>query len=164
MAFLCLTRPLVSIFARPDHPVYDQAVTRNSICTIILFFIGFNIFAGRIFTALSNGIVSAVPAFSRSFVFMLAAMLALFLVPGVDGICLAVLVAELTALALSAFMLLKYKKEIWILKGKILSAVTFRGHLFVILYKKAEEDGYEKDFAGRGRRPFKQNADLQPDF
>ena len=28
--------------------------------------------------------------------------------------------------------------------------VTFRGHLLVILCKKAEECGYEKDLAGRG--------------
>ena len=31
-----------------------------------------------------------------------------------------------------------------------LPAVTFRGHLLVILCKKAEECGYEKDLAGRG--------------
>lgn len=50
-----LTKPLVSIFASPDHPVYDLAVTGNRICTFALFFIGFNIFASGMFTALSNG-------------------------------------------------------------------------------------------------------------
>jgi len=60
------------------------------------------------FTALSNGIVSAVPVFSWSFVFMLAAMLTLPLVLGVDGIWLATPAAERMALALSAFMFLKY--------------------------------------------------------
>ena len=33
---------------------------------------------------------------------------------------------------------------------KNLPAVTFRGHLYVYLCKKAEECGYEKDLAGRG--------------
>ena len=108
---LWLTRPLVSVFARPDNPVYDLAVTGNRICTIALLFIGFNIFASGMFTALSNGIVSAVLAFSRSFVFMLAAMLTLPLVLGVNGIWLATPVAELMALALSAFMFLKYRKR-----------------------------------------------------
>ncbi len=28
-----LTKPLVSVFARPDNPVYDLAVTGNRICT-----------------------------------------------------------------------------------------------------------------------------------
>lgn len=106
-----LTRPLVSVFARPDNPVYDLAVTGNRICTIALLFIGFNIFASGMFTALSNGIVSAILAFSRSFVFMLITMMILPLVFGVNGIWLATPVAELMALALSAFLFLKYRKK-----------------------------------------------------
>ena len=34
-----LTRPLVSVFARPDNPVYDLAVTGNRICTVALLFV-----------------------------------------------------------------------------------------------------------------------------
>lgn len=109
-SFLC-TKPLVSIFARPDNPVYSLAVTGNQICTIALFFIGFNIFASGMFTALSNGVVSAVLAFSRSFVFMLITMMVLPIVLGVNGIWLATPVAELMALALSICMFLKYKKK-----------------------------------------------------
>ena len=59
-ASFLLTEPLVSIFARPENPVYELAVTGNRICTVALFFIGFNIFASGMFTALSNGVVSAV--------------------------------------------------------------------------------------------------------
>ena len=106
-----LTRPLVSVFARPDNPVHDLAVTGNRICTIALFFIGFNIFASGMFTALSNGVVSAVLAFSRSFVFMLITMIVLPIILGVNGIWLATPVAELMALALSVFMFLKYRKR-----------------------------------------------------
>lgn len=110
-ASFMLTRPLVSVFARPDNPVYDLAVTGNRICTAALFFIGFNIFASGMFTALSNGIVSAVLAFSRSFVFMLITMIVLPLILGVNGIWLATPAAELMALALSIFMFLKYRKR-----------------------------------------------------
>ncbi len=110
-ASFLLTKPLVSIFVRPDNPVYDLAVTGNRLCTIALFFIGFNIFASGMFTALSNGIVSAVLAFSRSFVFMAAAMLVLPLFLGVNGIWLATPAAELMALSLSVFMFLKYRKR-----------------------------------------------------
>ena len=110
-ASFLLTRPLVSVFARPDNPVYDLAVTGNRICTAALFFIGFNIFASGMFTALSNGIVSAVLAFSRSFVFMLITMIVLPLIIGVNGIWLATPAAELMALVLSAFMFLKYRKR-----------------------------------------------------
>ena len=110
-ASFLLTKPLVSVFARPDNPVYDLAVTGNRVCTIALLFIGFNIFASGTFTALSNGVVSAVLAFSRSFVFMMAAMIVLPRFFGVNGVWLATPAAELMALALSAAMLLKYRKQ-----------------------------------------------------
>ncbi len=110
-ASFLLTAPLVSVFARPDNPVYDLAVTGNRICTMALVFIGFNIFASGMFTALSNGIVSAILAFSRSFVFMLITMLALPLILGVNGIWLATPAAELMALVLSAFMFLKHRRK-----------------------------------------------------
>ncbi len=84
-ASFIMTKPLVSVFARPDNPVYGLAVTGNRICTIALFFIGFNIFASGMFTALSNGAVSAILAFSRSFLFMLITMLVLPVVFGVYG-------------------------------------------------------------------------------
>lgn len=106
-----LTKPLVSVFARPDNPVYDLAVTGNQICTAALFFIGFNIFASGMFTALSNGAVSAVLAFSRSFVFMAAAMLVLPRIFGITGVWLATPAAELMALGLSVWMFLKYRNR-----------------------------------------------------
>ena len=110
-ASFLLTKPLVSVFARPDNPVYGLAVTGNRICTVALLFIGFNIFASGMFTALSNGVVSAVLAFSRSFVFMLITMLVLPVILGVNGIWLATPAAELMALALSVFMFFKYRKR-----------------------------------------------------
>ncbi len=106
-----MTKPLVSVFARPDNPVYGLAVTGNRICTIALFFIGFNIFASGMFTALSNGIVSAILAFSRSFLFMLITMLVLPAVLGVNGIWMATPAAELMALALSVGMFIIYRKK-----------------------------------------------------
>ena len=111
IASFAATRPLVSVFARPDNPVYELAVTGNRICTLALFFIGFNIFASGMFTALSNGMISAVLAFSRSFVFMLITMLALPALLGVNGIWLATPAAELMALCLSVFMFMKYRKR-----------------------------------------------------
>ena len=110
-ASFALTRPLVSVFARPDNPVYDLAVTGNRICSFALFIIGFNIFASGLFTALSNGVVSAVLAFSRSFVFMLVTMLVLPVFLGVNGIWLATPAAELMALALSVGMFVRYRRR-----------------------------------------------------
>lgn len=111
IASFALAKPLVSVFARPENPVYNLAVTGNRICTIALFFIGFNIFASGMFTALSNGVVSAILAFSRSFVFMLITMIVLPIILGVNGIWLATPAAELMALILSIILFLKYQKR-----------------------------------------------------
>ena len=110
-ASFAATEPLVAVFARPDSPVYNLAVTGNRLCTLALLFIGYNIFASGLFTALSNGLVSAILAFSRSFVFMLIAMLTLPAVMGVNGIWLATPAAELTALALSAYMFVRHRRR-----------------------------------------------------
>ncbi|MCI8647041.1 MAG: MATE family efflux transporter [Firmicutes bacterium] len=110
-ASFLLTKPLVGIFTQPHNPVYDLAVTGNRICSIALCFIGFNIFASGMFTALSNGLVSAGLALSRSFVFMLITMIVLPILLGVNGIWLATPAAELMAIILSTCMLLKHKKR-----------------------------------------------------
>ncbi|MCI8781107.1 MAG: MATE family efflux transporter [Lachnospiraceae bacterium] len=106
-----LAKPLVAVFARPGNPVYNLAVTGNRICTVALLFIGFNIFASGMFTALSNGVISAVLAFSRSFVFMLVTMLVLPVFLGVNGIWLATPAAEFMAIVLSGGLFLKYRKK-----------------------------------------------------
>ena len=106
-----LTEPLVSIFARPDNPVYELAVSGNRICSFALLFIGFNVFTSGMFTALSNGLISAVLAFSRSFVFMVIAMLILLALLGVPGVWLANPAAELCAICLATLMFLRFKKK-----------------------------------------------------
>ncbi len=108
---LAATEPLVSVFARPDNPVYDLAVAGNRICSMALMFIGFNVFASGMFTALSNGLISAILAFSRSFVFMVIAMLILPAVWGVTGVWLATPAAEFAAICLSILMFVKYRKK-----------------------------------------------------
>lgn len=108
---LVITKPLVAVFARPDNPVFDLAVTGNRICSIALLFIGFNIFASGMFTALNNGIISAVLAFSRSFVFMIVCLLLLPFLFGITGVWLATPAAELLAVGLACCMFIKYKSK-----------------------------------------------------
>lgn len=106
-----MTEKLVSIFTNPSNPVYALAVQGNKICSIALLIIGFNVFASSLFTALSNGLISAIIAFSRSFVFMVIAMLILPKLFGVIGIWFATPVAEVSAFCLATFLFLKYKDE-----------------------------------------------------
>lgn len=101
--------PLVSIFTDPSGSAYTLALKGNRIFSFALLFVGFNTFSGMFFTALSNGKVSAVIAFSRSFVFLVIMIIVLPIVFGINGLWLAVPLSELTALGLSFYLLKKYQ-------------------------------------------------------
>ncbi len=105
-------KPLVSIFTQPGSPVYELAITGNRLCSLALLFVGLNVFASGMFTALSNGVVSAVLAFSRSFLFTAASIQLLpVLLGGITGIWLATPVAEVLGAVMAAVLLLKYRKR-----------------------------------------------------
>ena len=72
---------------------------------------GFNIFGSAFFTALSNGVVSAAISFLRTLVFQVAVALTLPLILGIDGIWLAVAVAELLTLIITIFFLANRRKQ-----------------------------------------------------
>ena len=105
------TPALVGVFTRPGSPVYALAVTGNRLCSIALLFLGLNVFASSMFTALSNGVVSAVLAFSRSFLFTVACVQLLPLLLGVTGVWLATPAAELLGLLMSAALLARHQKR-----------------------------------------------------
>ena len=103
---------LVGVFTRPGTPVYELAVTGNRLCSIALLFVGLNVFASGMFTALSNGVVSALLAFSRSFLFTAASIRLLpVLLGGVTGVWLATPVAELLGVVMAAALLGRYRNR-----------------------------------------------------
>lgn len=102
---------LVSAFAREDTEAYILAVSGNRLFSLALLFVGFNTFSSMLFTALSNGKISAIIAFSRTFVFLVAAIILLPMVLGINGLWLSVPVSELLALVLSGYFIKKYKNQ-----------------------------------------------------
>ena len=114
MAFLLsilLAEPVVGIFAKADGAVFALAKHGMGLFAIEFLFMGLNIFASGLFTALSNGKISALLSFLRTFAFILPAILILPAVWAVDGVWLAVPVAELLALAVSLWFIIRRKKE-----------------------------------------------------
>lgn len=102
---------LVSAFAREGTGAYMLAVSGNRLFSLALLFVGFNTFSSMLFTALSNGKISAIIAFSRTFVFLVAAIILLPMVLGINGLWLSVPVSELLALVLSGYFIKKYKNQ-----------------------------------------------------
>lgn len=108
---ISLARPLARIFVGYDATLCDLTVRAFVINAFSLLFVGIAIFSSSFFTALSDGLTSALIAFLRTLVFQIAAVLLLPLVWDVDGIWASVIAAELAACVLGiVFIAAKRKK------------------------------------------------------
>ncbi|BAL01212.1 MatE efflux family protein [Oscillibacter valericigenes Sjm18-20] len=92
---------LVGLFAELGSAVYHIAAQGFRIFSFSFLFCGVNIFTSAMFTALSNGKVSAVLSFLRTFIFLTSGILLLPKLLGVTGIWVAVPAAEGLACCLS---------------------------------------------------------------
>jgi putative MATE family efflux protein len=107
-----LLAPLLSRLFVGYYPALRDLTTYALHIYMISFLIcGFNMFASAWFTALNNGPVSAVISFTRTLVFELGCVFILPLLFGIDGIWVAVNVAEVLALILSAALVLGLRKR-----------------------------------------------------
>lgn len=78
---------------------------------------GYNIYASSLFTALEDGITSALISFLRTLLFQVATVLVLPELLGIDGVWLAVTAAELASLAVS-FAMFRRKDRIFHYRSK----------------------------------------------
>ena len=95
---------------------YDPILEALTIRAIRIYMISFtlcgiNMFVSAWFTALNNGIVSAVAAFTRTLIFELGCVFILPLFFGLDGVWMSVDVADFMALILSVILLKSFKKR-----------------------------------------------------
>jgi len=106
-----MARPLALIFASYDQTLLDITVHGFHIYSISFLFVGFTIFGSSFFTALNNGLVSAIISFVRTLIFEVAAVLILPLLWDIDGIWWAVVIARgLSIAVIFAFLLANQKK------------------------------------------------------
>lgn len=101
---------IIGVFSRRGTEVFAIAESGFSIFAVSFLFAGFNIFVSALFTALSNGLISAAISFLRSFVILIGCLLLLPMVLGINGVWLAVPIAEILTLAISAFFLMTKRK------------------------------------------------------
>ena len=106
-----LSPVLSRIFVGYDAELCDLATHATRIYMISFLFCGFNMFASAWFTALNNGVISAVASFVRTLVFELGAVFILPIILGIEGIWLAVNVAEALTLVLSAALIIGFRSR-----------------------------------------------------
>lgn len=102
---LILSAPLVSIFCPQGTVVYEIARKGFLIFPFSFLFCGINIFTSATFTALSNGKISAIISFLRTFGFITLGLLILPIYLKVTGVWLSVPLAELITLFLSLYFI-----------------------------------------------------------
>ena len=113
MVFFVFARPLSAIFVGYDEDLLSLTVHGAKIYAFSFLFCGLNIFASSFFTALSNGLVSAMISVLRTLVFQVLAVFTLPLLTAapVDGVWLSNVVAECAALLVSSVFLLMNKRK-----------------------------------------------------
>ena len=106
-----LAAPLSRLFVGYDAGLFELTRHAFRIFSFAFLLAGFNIFASSFFTALNNGGVSAAISFLRTLVFQTSSVLILPIFLDIDGIWLAVTVAEVFAFIISViFLVVKRKK------------------------------------------------------
>ena len=106
-----LAVPLSMLFVGYDKELFDLTVFAFRIFSIAFVFSGVNIFSSGFFTALNNGVVSAILSFSRALVLQVGFVLLLPAVFGANGIWWAMFATEVGALIVAvSFFIAKRKR------------------------------------------------------
>ncbi len=102
---------LAGIFVSYDANLMAITIRAFRIYSFSFLFASIAIYGSSFFTALNDGLTSALISFLRSLFFQLAAVLILPILLGVDGIWLSIVIAEFAAALMTAFFIFIKKKK-----------------------------------------------------
>lgn len=110
MAFVMVS-PLAKIFVHYDPELNKLTVSGLRIFSMSFLLMGYAIFASGFFTALNDGVTSALISFLRTLVFQTAAVMLLPIIWGVNGIWFSIVAAEFMAVLFSVIFLCTKRKK-----------------------------------------------------
>lgn len=106
-----LARPLSMIFVSYDQELLDMTIHAFVVFSFSFLLSGISIFGSSFFTALNDGVTSALISFFRTLVFQCAMVLIFPLLWGLEGIWLSVVFAEVMAAAVTVLFLAGKRKK-----------------------------------------------------
>lgn len=106
-----LAQPFSVIFVGYDPDLMALTQKGFRIFSFSFLFAGIAIYGSSFFTALGNGLISALISFLRTLLFQTAAVLIFPLLWGIDGIWISIAAAELMAAAVTALFLIKKRSK-----------------------------------------------------
>lgn len=101
-----LASPLAGIFVGYDQELMEMTERVFMIYSVSFLFSGIAIYGSSFFTALNDGLTSALISFLRSLLFQVAAVIILPLIFGIDGIWFSVVAAELVAAVMTVLFII----------------------------------------------------------
>lgn len=108
---LTLAKPLALIFVSYDRSLLELTLRGFSFFSFSFLFAGIAIFGSSFFTALNNGLVSAIISFLRTLVFQIAAVMLLPLIWKTDGIWISIIIAEAMAFTITFMFIYAMRKK-----------------------------------------------------
>ena len=106
-----LASPLAKVFVGYEKQLFDMTVHGFRLFSFYFILAGINIYASSFFTALNNGMISAIISFSRTLGFETLAVIILPIFLQLDGVWLAITVAEICAFVISISFLIAKKEK-----------------------------------------------------
>ena len=106
-----LASPLAKVFVGYDKQLFDMTVHGFRLFSFYFILAGINIYASSFFTALNNGMISAIISFSRTLGFETLAVIILPIFLQLDGVWLAITVAEICAFVISISFLISKREK-----------------------------------------------------
>lgn len=106
-----LAEPLARLFVGYDPSLMALTLRGFMIYSFSFLFAGVAIFGSSFFTALNNGLISALISFLRTLLFQVGAVLIFPLLWGIDGIWLSIVAAEVMAAVVTALFLIGERKK-----------------------------------------------------
>ncbi len=112
-----LAGPVIMLFGFGGE-LFEMTLRGFRIYSVAFLITGFSVFGSSMFTALNNGLVSAVISFLRTLVFQIAAVMVCPIFLGLDGVWAATCFAEILALAVTAVCVIVCRKK-YLYYGKL---------------------------------------------
>lgn len=105
------SKGIADIFVGYDHELMAMTMSGFRIYAVSFLLCGFSIFGSALFTALNNGVISAIISFTRTLIFEVGAVLLLPLILGLTGIWSSIIVAEVASVILTAVFIIAKRNK-----------------------------------------------------
>lgn len=132
---------LSSLFAEVGSEIYILASSGLRIFSICFLFMGINIYASGMFTAYSNGKVSAFISLLRTIVFISCSLLVLPNFFYVTGVFLAIPLAEFMTVFVSLYLFKKYSKKYMYSKDLVMNNDVIKSNNLIITFNRSFGSG-----------------------